>query len=108
MFGFIDVNETPRLPFHSQPLYEAETHKGERERLYSCSIESWSKSHEAGSLTHQFSDLLVFTAHVMPASMSSVRWWGKERVLEETDDAFRIQVTTIHLPVFPPKHMLMQ
>lgn len=74
MFGLIDVNETPRLPRHSQPLYEAE-----RERRYSCSIESGSNSREAGSLTHQFCDAPVFTAHMMAASMSSAGWRGEDR-----------------------------
>lgn len=74
MFSLIDVNETPRLPHHSQPFCIRQ--RGERHRRYSCSIESGSKSREAGSLTHQFCDASVFTAHMMPSGMSLARAGG--------------------------------
>lgn len=88
MFSLIDVNETPRLRRHSQPLYEAGR---ERDRRYSCSIESGSKSREAGSLTHQFCDALVFTAHMMPTSMSSAGWRGEDGWGRRQTNAFKSQ-----------------
>ena len=83
MFSLTDVNETPRLPRHPQPLYERERDRDKRDRArdrrYSCSIESGSKSHEAGSLTHQFCDAPVSWLVTMPASRRVISRGGRER-----------------------------
>ena len=78
MFCLIDVNKTPRLPHHSQPLYETEAERETQRHTARQTVQlfywiwiekSWSWISDSSVLWRS-----GFTAHMMPASMSSAGW----------------------------------
>lgn len=78
MFCLIGVNETPRLPHHSQPLYETEAERETQRHTARQTVQlfywiwiekSWSWISDSSVLWRS-----GFTAHMMPASMSSAGW----------------------------------